>query len=61
MMDKTFVKNSRAHLELSQADLANVLGVTPGAVCRWEKGLRNVSRPVRMLLEQLVAAKAKRK
>ena len=34
------LRKDRDHLGLGQAELARQLGVTPGAVCRWENGSR---------------------
>lgn len=34
------LRQDRTRAGLGQAELARQLGVTPGAVCRWEKGSR---------------------
>ena len=32
------IKEERKKLRMTQRDLADALGVTPAAVCQWEKG-----------------------
>ena len=55
MRDDLFVKHVRDTLDISQTELADRLGVSPAAVCRWESRERGVSKPVRTLLEQMVS------
>ena len=33
------IRNMREHLEITQTELAKMLGVTQGAVSQWEKGM----------------------
>jgi transcriptional regulator with XRE-family HTH domain len=39
-------------LDISQAELAEVLGVTRGAVCHWVNGVTNPSKTVMKLIEE---------
>lgn len=45
------LRQLRAHLQLSQRELAQEFKVTPGAVALWESGARKVPGPVQKLLE----------
>ena len=45
------IKTLRETLGLSQRAFAKKFGVSPGAVTHWETGERQVSGPVRKLLE----------
>jgi DNA-binding transcriptional regulator YiaG len=47
------LKTLRAALALSQAALAKRLGVQPGAVVRWETGVRSPPPYLRLALERL--------
>ena len=44
------VRQIRASLQLSQRELAELLGVDRVAVARWETGARNISAPTERLL-----------
>lgn len=48
----SLVRKVRDHLKVTQADLADMLGINQSTVARIEAG-REPSKPVRMLLEQL--------
>jgi transcriptional regulator with XRE-family HTH domain len=61
-MDGEEFKRKRHQLGLTQAQLANKLGVTATAVARWERGERSVSEPVARFLTLLCQlAKGKRR
>lgn len=47
------LKRLRARLGLTQAQLAERLGVDRNTVTRWEMGLRKISEPVSRLLATL--------
>jgi DNA-binding transcriptional regulator YiaG len=55
-MKKLDVKKIRERLGLSQAELAERLGVEQPSVSRWEND-QPMSRPIRKLLEQLSTGK----
>lgn len=59
--DAQFVSSLRKALGLSQADFGSKLGVSGAAVSRWEDGNRGLSKPVRMLLDQMVPRKKARR
>ncbi|MGH7321002.1 MAG: helix-turn-helix domain-containing protein [Candidatus Rokuibacteriota bacterium] len=48
------LRGLRDLLELTQAQLAARLGVTPTSVARWERGERAISEPVARLVKFLV-------
>ena len=50
-MRRTEVKKIREELNVSQYKLANLLGVTQGAVAMWESGKRQPSATVVKLLK----------
>lgn len=56
-MAKINIKKLRGRLKLSQAEMADRLGVNQSTVNRIESGQRPPSRPVQRLLEQLYAAR----
>lgn len=56
-MDKETVKDVRNFLGLTQVGLAELLGVTPVAVSRWENGR---SKPTNATIKQLKKLKEER-
>jgi DNA-binding transcriptional regulator YiaG len=50
------VKTCRNELGLTQAQLADRLGITRNTVARWEMGMHPVSAPIELLLKTLAAA-----
>ncbi len=54
------LRRARAALGLTQAQLAERLGVTQNTVARWEVGLRGIPEPTARLIE-LIAKEVKAK
>ena len=52
-MTKDEFKQIRTQLGLTQEQLAREIGVTLGAVQKWELGLRGISGPVARLLRMM--------
>jgi transcriptional regulator with XRE-family HTH domain len=50
-MESDELKEKRAALGLTQAQLAEILGVKPNTVARWERGLLPVPRTVELAME----------
>lgn len=50
------LKKLRSKLNLSQADMADRLGVDQATISRIERGLQPLSKPVTKLLEQIASA-----
>jgi DNA-binding transcriptional regulator YiaG len=48
----------RLRLDVTQVELARMLGVNNISVCRWETGVRPISRPIAILLRLLVKLNA---
>lgn len=44
---------------LNQTDFGALLGVSAGAVCRWERKNRRLAGPVRKLIDQMQKKKAR--
>jgi DNA-binding XRE family transcriptional regulator len=55
------LRDHRARLGVTQAQLADRLGVTANALARWERGERRISEPVARLVRLLVQLKGKPK
>lgn len=53
-MDGATFRRLRGRLELSQAKLAEAMGVSPNTVYRWEAGMVEVPPPVAVLIRLLV-------
>lgn len=51
----------RETLGLKAADLADVLGIAPETICRWEKGRREMDRFVWFLVAQFVLERVDKK
>jgi transcriptional regulator with XRE-family HTH domain len=49
-MDNTRVKGIRKSLKLTQAELANLMGVSRATVNRWENGVTRISRRMSNIL-----------
>jgi DNA-binding transcriptional regulator YiaG len=45
------LKEKRAALELTQAELAEILEVKPNTVARWERGVLRVPRTVELAMQ----------
>lgn len=45
------LREKRVALELTQAQLAEILDVKPNTVARWERGLLSVPRTVKLAME----------
>jgi len=60
-MTPTALKRVREALGLTQQGLAESLGVTKGAVSRWEAGLRGIPEPAARLAERLVKERRAKK
>jgi DNA-binding transcriptional regulator YiaG len=54
------IKQSRQTLNLTQVQLAPLLGVSVKSIKNYEQGIREPSKSVLILLEQLVKAESKR-
>ncbi len=54
------LKAIREQLELTQAEFARELGVTPNSVARWERGEMNIRGPVERLARLLLELKRKK-
>ena len=54
-MTGTELRRQRRRLGLSQAALAQRLGVTANTVARWERGERTIREPIARLVRLLVA------
>ena len=52
-IDKNFVKTFRKKYQLTQAALANVLGVTKKTIEKWEQGVNNINGSSAVLLRLL--------
>lgn len=52
-VDSDFIKAFRTAKNLSQIELANILGVTQGAVAQWESGKKKVNGSAVVLLSIL--------
>jgi transcriptional regulator with XRE-family HTH domain len=50
-MESDELKEKRIALGLTQAQLAEILGVKPNTVARWERGLLAVPRTVELAME----------
>jgi DNA-binding transcriptional regulator YiaG len=55
------LRHHRARLGVTQAQLADRLGVTANALARWERGERRISEPVARLVTLLVSRTPKTK
>ena len=55
------LRHHRARLGVTQAQLADRLGVTANALARWERGERRISEPVARLVKLLVSQTPKTK
>jgi DNA-binding transcriptional regulator YiaG len=55
-MTRTELKTIRAKLGLTQARLAERLGVTRNAVNQWEMGVRRIQEPTARLLQLLASS-----
>lgn len=53
--EQTEMGSIRRHLGMTQEAFAEALGVTPDAVSQWERGRRNVSKPLLLLARRLLA------
>lgn len=58
-MDGEELKNMRAALGMTQAQLAEILEVKPNTVARWERGLLAVPRTVALAMETVSRMKKK--
>lgn len=54
------IETFRKTLNLSQAELADRLGVSQASVSQWERGKKRPRRTVLLLLESLLAQASKR-
>lgn len=50
-MDGTELKEARLKLDLTQAQLAEILGVKPNTVARWENGVLVVPTAIALAME----------
>jgi transcriptional regulator with XRE-family HTH domain len=55
------LRRLRTQMGLTQAALAERVGVTPNAVALWERGERNIGEPAARLIRLLATMKAKGK
>ena len=50
-MEGTELKNKRENLELTQTELADILGVKMNTVYRWESGILSVPQSIELAME----------
>lgn len=50
-MEGNELKQKRENLALTQAELAEILGVKPNTVARWERGILSVPKTVELAME----------
>jgi transcriptional regulator with XRE-family HTH domain len=55
------LKNIRKRLKLTQGQLAELVGVTPNTVARWERGEMEMREPTARLIQSIHVAKKKRR
>lgn len=53
------LKRIRKRLKLTQAQFAELVGVTPNTVARWERGEMEMREPTARLIQSIYAAKKK--
>ncbi|VDH16738.1 putative zinc finger/helix-turn-helix protein, YgiT family [Algoriella xinjiangensis] len=53
-MNQIDIKKNRQKLELSQLELANLLGVSVSAIRSWEQGTRNISKTAEVLFTDII-------
>lgn len=53
------VNKIRKRLKLTQAQFAELVGVTPNTVARWERGEMEMREPTARLIQSIHAAKKK--